>query len=406
MEKPPYRSTREQTINPANCYAGVIGFIGAIIAIYFIKPSPLLGAGLCLIATFTPIIILDFRQIVRPPSVRPNSTGEVWIKVLALAAILTFISTVYWLLPLETTDLYEPFLLVHNIAFIAILTLAFPYFHYWDKRILNPEKDPYLVLGKALLRRAPITVLRDTGHLIPGWIVKGFFTPVMLAFLVSYIERITTTPFSLDTFALFYIWCITLFYCADTTFGLGGYLLTLRSLDSQIKSVDSTPLGWGSALICYPPFNYIWLQNIHYAHGKKWYDWFENHPILGISWGFAILALTFIYVWSTIIFGLRFSNLTNRGIIRHGPYRLTKHPAYLCKNLAWWLTYLPFIGFADFWHCVWASASLVLLNTIYFLRAKTEERHLKSDPEYMDYCMWLQTKSALRKTKFTHKKAS
>ena len=73
---------------------------------------------------------------------------------------------------------------------------------------------------------------------------------------------------------------------------------------------------------------------------------FAAIPYLYTLWGSAILALVAIYVWATIAFGARFSNLTHRGIITAGPYRFTKHPAYLAKNLSWWLITLPF----DSWH--------------------------------------------------------
>ena len=43
-------------------------------------------------------------------------------------------------------------------------------------------------------------------------------------------------------------------------------------------------------------------------------------------------------------FGFRFSNLTHRGILTHGPYAWTKHPAYLSKNLFWWFAVLPFLA--------------------------------------------------------------
>ena len=42
--------------------------------------------------------------------------------------------------------------------------------------------------------------------------------------------------------------------------------------------------------------------------------------------------------------GPRFSNLTHRGILTHGPYAWSKHPAYLSKNLFWWLSSLPFLA--------------------------------------------------------------
>ena len=50
-----------------------------------------------------------------------------------------------------------------------------------------------------------------------------------------------------------------------------------------------------------------------------------------------------VYGWAALSFGIRFSNLTHRGIITSGPYRFTKHPAYVAKNISWWLISIPFL---------------------------------------------------------------
>ena len=64
----------------------------------------------------------------------------------------------------------------------------------------------------------------------------------------------------------------------------------------------------------------------------------------GVFWGSTILVCIAVYSWATISFGIRFSNLTNRGIITNGPYRYTKHPAYIAKNLSWWMESVPFVS--------------------------------------------------------------
>ena len=56
-----------------------------------------------------------------------------------------------------------------------------------------------------------------------------------------------------------------------------------------------------------------------------------------------ILILMAIYSWASLSLGFKASNLTNRGIVSHGPYKYIRHPAYICKNLAWWLGGLPFL---------------------------------------------------------------
>jgi protein-S-isoprenylcysteine O-methyltransferase Ste14 len=87
-----------------------------------------------------------------------------------------------------------------------------------------------------------------------------------------------------------------------------------------------------------------------------------------------------IYVWATIVFGMRFSNLTNRGILSRGPYAIVRHPAYISKNLAWWLMSVPFMR-------DWIStAGLISWNLVYLVRAFTEERHLRQDRHYREYC--------------------
>lgn len=99
--------------------------------------------------------------------------------------------------------------------------------------------------------------------------------------------------------------------------------------------------------------------------------------------------LVAIYAWSTAAFGLRFSNLTHRGIISDGPYRWSKHPAYICKNLSWWMISVPFIGGAGWEQALQSCLLLGGVNLIYFLRARTEERHLSRDPVYREYAAFI-----------------
>ncbi|WP_436428256.1 hypothetical protein, partial [Enterococcus faecium] len=75
---------------------------------------------------------------------------------------------------------------------------------------------------------------------------------------------------------------------------------------------------------------------LDYHQGTQdWTIWLQWHPWLLAGWGAMLVVLTGIYAWATVAFGLRFSNLTHRGILTHGPYALSRHPAYLAKNLFW-----------------------------------------------------------------------
>src|SRR3546814_6546951 len=106
--------------------------------------------------------------------------------------------------------------------------------------------------------------------------------------------------------------------------------------------------------------------------------------------GGVLVVLTAIYAWATVAFGLRFSNLTHRGILTHGPYRWTKHPAYVSKNLFWWLSTLPFlVSNGSFTDMVRNSAIMATVSGVYYWRARTEERHLMTDPVYREYTAWM-----------------
>lgn len=108
------------------------------------------------------------------------------------------------------------------------------------------------------------------------------------------------------------------------------------------------------------------------------------------AWGGSILILTGVYALSTVVFGIRFSNLTHRGIITHGPYRLTKHPAYISKNLSWWLISVPFVSGASATAALAHCGILLCINFVYWVRAKTEEQHLLADPKYREYAAWIE----------------
>ncbi len=120
-----------------------------------------------------------------------------------------------------------------------------------------------------------------------------------------------------------------------------------------------------------------------------WDNWLISMPVVRVLWGAVIVALLLCYALSTISFGLRFSNLTNRGIITSGPYRFTKHPANIAKNLSYWMVGVPFIEPLGWRAAVTHCAALPAVNMLYFLRATTEEKHLMNDPKYREYAAWI-----------------
>ena len=109
-----------------------------------------------------------------------------------------------------------------------------------------------------------------------------------------------------------------------------------------------------------------------------------------------LIALMIIYSWASVALGFKASNLTNRGIVSRGPYAVVRHPAYVCKNLAWWIGALPTLyvlgSLGNVPALLYALLSLMGWTMIYALRAITEERHLllgnNGYAEYMARVRW------------------
>ncbi len=277
-------------------------------------------------------------------------------------------------------------------AAVPLFVLSIPYVIWLDRRLIEP-RDGAWALGAMLTGRQDYEAKAIYAHL-RSWAVKGFF----LAFMISIVPggfrdvvnadfaAIQTSPVALAQ------WLITLMFVIDVAFATVGYLLTMRPLDAHIRSATPYAAGWAAALMCYPPFI---LMNpggpLDYHQGSAdWAYWLQGHPVLLGMIGAILVTLTAIYAWATIAFGLRFSNLTDRGILTHGPYAFTKHPAYLSKNLFWWIAGLPFlVTTGNPVDAIRNTALLCVVSSIYYWRAKTEEWHLGADPAYSAYAKWM-----------------
>lgn len=217
-------------------------------------------------------------------------------------------------------------------------------------------------------------------------LVKFFFIPIMFNFFHANLTSFNSNWGNLDTASslftidgfnnLLYPMLFSLLLLIDTAFFAFGYLFEASFLSNKIRSVEPTALGWIVALICYPPFNSFMTGYV------PWYtsDYpYLSSPTVTFYVRLAILILMGIYAAASVALGPKASNLTNRGIVSYGPYRIVRHPAYICKNLAWWVGLLPFLSLP-------AAISMAVWSGIYFLRAITEERHLAADPDYVKYC--------------------
>jgi protein-S-isoprenylcysteine O-methyltransferase Ste14 len=179
---------------------------------------------------------------------------------------------------------------------------------------------------------------------------------------------------------------LRLAFLLDVVLAAGGYIATFKLFGWHVRATETTALGWLVCLICYEPFfPAISHAFVPYGEGPGWETVIEEGSPVFILWSVATLFCTVIYVWATVAFGPRFSNLTHRGLITSGPYRFIKHPAYVSKNIAWWLFAAPSFIASGLAEGLARAGMLAIVSLIYVMRARAEERMLSRDPAYRDY---------------------
>lgn len=335
------------------------------------------------------------------------SLKRVSIKLLGLYASMLFIGLFYYIYPEYHDGFYSNYWHLLKYLIPATCVLAIPYIYILDKYLIDKHDANWsagmCVLGK--IKQVDKVLLKN--HIL-GWMVKGFFLPLMFTFFIKNIGifqhkgildalkgLLTGEPFT------FYHTMVTLIFTIDLAYVSVGYVATFKIFNSHIRTVEPTFLGWFVALVCYHPFwNQINAKYLSYnSDGYNFDSLFGNYPPMMILWGVIILVLLLIYLWATLQFGIRFSNLTNRGIITNGPYKYCKHPAYVSKNLTWWMIAVPFISNQGVAEAVRNCLLLANVNLIYYLRAKTEEAHLGKDPVYTAYQAYMKNHSLYSKIK-------
>lgn len=283
-------------------------------------------------------------------------------------------------------------------AVIPLGLLSIPYVIWLDRKLVEPRDGAYAmgqwIIGGAAGKPAEGAI----GDHLRAWGVKAFFlafmlsiTPANFANVIGWrLADLWNDPFAYPVALANFL--ITVLFLIDVAFATIGYMLTCKPLDAHIRSANPHVAGWVAALICYPPFVLMGGGGpLDYHRGTaEWSVWLTGHPLLLWLWGGLLVLLTGIYAWATVAFGLRFSNLTHRGILTHGPYRLSRHPAYLSKNLFWWCSVLPFLSINGSWVDALRNCTLLgITSAVYYWRAKTEEQHLSEDPVYRAYHGWM-----------------
>lgn len=361
------------------------------------------AASLMLAAYALPIMVLDIAlgRVHRRAStgldwgrVAARDSGRVMTKIVGLAATLVAVAAVHALTGFYSRDhmqiagrfvlLWSPILVPAVIAYVAMID-----------RVMREPRDGYWQVGRIVLGRwQDIDRGEIKAHAL-AWTVKGFFLPIMIVYLLQIIGRLqgmAATAMSIDPVTIVSV-LTNAAIALELTVVCVGYTCTLRLFDSHIRSTNPFLLGWLVTLAVYEPFNGVISGRIFiYSDSYQWFHWLADSWML-IPWGAAIVVTFFTWLWATAIYGLRWSNLTNRGIITNGPYRFTKHPDYVSKVAFFWLVNVPFVSLAGPWDGLRGAIAMIAVSLIYFGRARMEEKHLSEEPAYRDYALAMNRRS-------------
>ena len=391
-------------VSAVNQGAALASLFGAMAVLSFFKWVGSQDAEYCLVAVVIFIAIphvgLELAAW-ETPIVRNNNWRRTAIKLYGQLGLFACLALAYFVFRGYSESFVVP-LADFGGQLLLLVFIATPiYLWMTDRRMAKPEDGLYH-FGLCLLGKFHAVDTAMVQQFLLSWVVKGFFAPLMagyaltdmrwfLDFQVADSLRNPTDLFEAAYRGFFFI---------DVVFAVTGYLCAFRLLNTQIKSTEATMFGWVVCLLCYRPFWDLFSKNFFpYEEGYFWDNWLANSPGFWLIWAFLIVIATIIYLWAIVSFGIRFSNLTNRGILTNGPYRWMKHPAYVAKNLSWWLIAVPFVSQNGTPTIIRNCIALALVNGIYYLRAKTEERHLMSDTNYVAYSAWMETNSLYAKCK-------
>lgn len=281
-------------------------------------------------------------------------------------------------------SIYAAFVNDLFLFFPLIIVMSIGYIYFVDRRLLDPE-DEYAKIGAMLNKSMPL----DKALLkifILKTAVKFVFIPFMYSGFLGNLAAIFDTAWQFNAAAINLL-IFNIVISLDMLIAIFGYLFSSGIINNRIVDTDSNLLGWIFALLCYPPLVWIMHQVNDQQDNLIWQDIIPQDSIFYWLFFLAINISWIIYWLATFEFGMTFSNLSWRRLIDTGVYRYTKHPAYIAKNIYWWLYTLPFMGIAFASAAWWQNIlGLTFVSLIYYGRAKSEERHLRKFVEYRQYC--------------------
>ena len=260
-------------------------------------------------------------------------------------------------------------------------------------------------LGLALLGRKEVQWARVRDALLV-WLLRGFFLPINFCELVDTINVFRGHGFlflqgpwtSVEYYVLLIIYVIIIAAVVP------GYIFGARLIGTETKEVSHSWFAWTVTLACYAPFETAFFKSwFNYNPSvanpvwfEPWVSHFQTTPVVLQTIGGLLVILSLVHLWGEAQFGLRSSNISNRGIITTGPYRFFKHPVYAAKCLVWLLIWLPFMSGISVVDDIRLTLLWACVCGIYALRALAEEKLLSDDPAYVAYALWMDEHGAAK----------
>lgn len=339
-----------------------------------------------------------FRQKEKMPRIQKGFWEQIFVKWLGVLAGTLLILFLLWLLPDYRLPKY--FLPLSEVKYFVaglVLLVGLPLIAVTD-RVLGSKLDATYEFGKIFLGKWRNLDLEKIKDVLREWILRGFFLVLNYTTAVSMFTNFKTTGGFINyvSFAQFAPIFLELIFLVLLFTILPGYLFSSRLINTEVKNVDRTMLGWVVTFICYPPVIYsvftAWLDykvNLEHSLMEPWLQILGSLPTLLISVGVIIILLELVHLWGEALLGLRSSNLMNRGIVTNGPFTYTKHPIYVVKCIGWFLVYLPFINPSGFLSAFQSTILLLGVCYVFLARGWAEERLLASDEVYVAYARYI-----------------
>ena len=323
------------------------------------------------------------------------SRGRILVKLVGAVATIGSVAVIVATLPFFHRATLAP-LVAHGPTILAIALMLFLVYAVVADGALDAPQDGLYALGAAALgRRCDERALVDFAL---TQAIKLYFFTLMLAFLAD--DIVDFRSLALSSWSLADPTVVDAanraIFSLDVAISGMGYLATLQLCGWHVRAPERTLSGWVACVVCYEPV-YPALATAVFAFdgGDDPGEVMGPGTIAFALWSGLTLLCNAVYLSATAALGPHFSNLTRRGIVTSGPYRLSKHPAYLAKNAGWWLYWLPAFVAAGWPEGGRRALMLAAVSAVYFARAKCEERMLSEDAAYRDYADVIHGRGAL-----------